>query len=103
MEREAILQAHSYMYAIDYMYGLCCPVPEGCGESGLYIVPPMLPQPDLAVEQWTLDYTTDRQLQFTFIHADDDFEGSNRERRRSVAVPKDRQIRNALIRLLRNN
>jgi hypothetical protein len=58
-------------YAI--VYGLCCPVPEECGEAGLYIVPPMLPAAS-ASDVWALDHSTDRQLQYSFIHCDDTFD-----------------------------
>ena len=66
VERDAMMH-----YAI--VYGLCCPVPEECGEAGLYIVPPMLPAAS-ASDDWALDHSTDRQLQYSFIHCDDTFD-----------------------------
>eukprot|EP01046_Picozoa_sp_COSAG06_P036647 COSAG06_NODE_4061_length_4614_cov_54.126247_1_plen_1257_part_10 len=70
VERDAMME-----YAI--LYGLCCPVPEECGEAGLYIVPPMLPlaaEKDDASDAWVLDPKTDLQLQYSFIHCKDTFD-----------------------------
>eukprot|EP01046_Picozoa_sp_COSAG06_P009655 COSAG06_NODE_507_length_14929_cov_109.047067_4_plen_2293_part_00 len=64
VERKAMME-----YAIEY--GLCCPVPEECGEAGLYIVPPMLPEVTDS-DAWT-PHLNDREMQFSFVHRDDTF------------------------------
>ena len=61
-------------YAIEY--GLCCPVPEECGEAGLYIVPPMLPE-GTDSDAWT-HHHNDREMQFSFVHRDDTFDSQAR-------------------------
>ena len=57
-------------YAVQY--SLCCPVPEECGESGLFLVPALLPAATTE-QQWAPNPAQDHRLRLAFIHKDGDW------------------------------